>query len=211
MKKIASTTFILAFVLFVAPNQSYAAWWDFPSWLSKNQQQLQNTTSSDIAPEAQIVDQNIEKVEHKNVLAPSNNTKSSDAKTIEDLRSEVATLKTSLNNLERRFSDLQKSTAIQPASGELDISQRVTTLEDRMDALSNLGQKITTLTSLSSNVNNTVIDRRLDNLESTLNKLCSWLGAPLLSGCPSLFPTSSIEGRLKILERIESARHGAKD
>lgn len=159
MKKLVSAIFILAFVLFVAPSQSYAAWWDFPSWFSKNQQQPQNATSSDIASESRIVNQGVVKVEQKNALAPSNNTKSSDAKTIEDLRTEVATLKTNLDNLEKRFSNLQKSTAPQPASGESDVPQRVATLEKRVDALANpdtsrltrLEKKVAELSDVSAN------------------------------------------------------------
>ena len=159
MKKLVSVTFILAFVLFVAPNQSYAAWWDFPSWFSKNQQQPQNATSSDIVSESQTVNQGDERVEQKNALAPSNNTKSSDAKTIEDLRTEVATLKTNLDNLEKRLSNLQKSTAPLLASGEVDVSQRVAALEKRVDALSNpdtsrltkLEQKVAGLSNISTN------------------------------------------------------------
>lgn len=215
MKKLVSVTFILAFVLFVAPNQSYAAWWDFPSWFSKNQQQPQNATSSDMASESQIVNQDVEKVEQKNALAPSNNAKSSDAKTIEELRAEVATLKINLDNLENRFNNLQKNTAIQPTSGGTDVSQRIATLERKSDALTNLildgdtsrifklEQRVNALSSISTSVgSNNTVDRKLSDLESTLDKLCSWtIGSSVLSGCPLFGPTFSIDQRLEKLER----------
>ncbi len=186
MKKLVSVTFILAFVLFVAPSQSYAAWWDFPSWFSKSQQQPQNATSSDIVSESQIVNQGVEKVEQKNALAPSNNTKSSDAKTIEELRTEVATLKTNLDSLEKRFSNLQKSTVPQPASGESDVPQRVVALEKRVDALSNpdtsrltkLEQKVAELSNISTNTGST----QAKNYDSQISKMAERINALIHAG-----------------------------
>lgn len=192
MKKLVSAIFILAFVLFVAPGQSYAAWWDFPSWFSKNQQQPQNATSSDMASGSQTVDQGVEKVEQKNALAPSNNTKFSDAKTIENLRAEVATLKTNLDNLEKRFSNLQKSTTPQPASGESDASQRIVALEKRVDALSSpdtsrltkLEQKVAGLLNISTNT----APVQAKNYDSQISEMAKRINALLHANIPNSGP-----------------------
>lgn len=176
---------ILIAILLI-PQVALAAWWNPISWfLSENQieeqNQSQNTTSSDIASGSQIVDQGVEKVEQKNALAPSNSTKSSDAKTIENLRAEVATLKTNLDSLEKRFSNLQKSTAPQPVSGESDISQRVAALEKRVDALLNpdtsrltkLEQKVAELSNISTNT----VPVQTKNYDSQISEMAKRINA----------------------------------
>jgi len=150
--------FIFVFALLVAPSQSHAAWWNFPSWFSENQQQQLSATSSDIVSGVQAVNQGVVKTGKKEVISPLNNSKSSDAKTIEDLRVEVATLKTSLDNLEKRFSDLQKGTSARFSAEESDISPRVIALERVADAsqsletrIKGIEQKVTGLSNVSAN------------------------------------------------------------
>lgn len=172
---------VLAVSIFIVPQIAFAAWWDFPSWFSKNQQQPQNATSSDMTSGSQIVNQDVGKVEQKNAVAPSNNIKSSDAKTIEDLRAEVATLKTNLDSLEKRFSNLQKSTAPQPALGESDVSQRVAALEKRVDALADpdtsrltkLEKKVAELSNISTNTGST----QAKNYDSQISEMAKRINA----------------------------------
>lgn len=190
MKKLVSAIFILTFVLFVAPSQSYAAWWDLSSWFSKNQQQPQNATSSDMASGTQIIDQGVGKVEQKDVLASSNNTKSSDAKTIEDLKAEVATLKTSLDSLEKRLGSLQNSTVTQPVSGGSDVAQRLTALEKRVGELPNpvtnddtlritkLEKKVAELSNISTNTGLT----QAKNYDSQISEMAKRINALMHAG-----------------------------
>jgi len=227
MKKLISIVFILTLALLVAPSRTHAAWWNPTSWFSREkssekQQQPQNDTANT-------------DIEKQHSITPLDSAPS-EAKTIEDLRAEIIVLKTNLDNLykahsglvndhntllkyttdlEKRFSNSQKSTTVQSSSGGSDVLPRVATLERRIDALSNLiidgdtsriaklEQRVNALSSISTSAGNSnTIDRKLDDLESTLNKLCSWtIGSSVLSGCPLFGPTFSIDQRLEKLER----------
>lgn len=203
MKKLVSITFILAFVLFVAPSQSYAAWWDFPSWFSKNQQQPQKATSSDTTSGSQIVDQGIEKVEQENALAPSNNTKSSDAKTIEDLRAEVATLKTNLDKLYTAHNALLEYTKTIASSGKsVGTATNNSNLEGRIADLENK-IKLTTGSNVSLDILN--ITNRVSELERkeklTSNELYGDDGLNLKVARLQSFGNSVLESKVSILEK----------
>lgn len=189
MKRLTAVSILAISLAFTAPMQASAAWWNLTSWFAKNQQveeqkQSQNATSSDMTSGSQIVDQSVGKVEQKDALAPLNNTKSSDAKTIEDLRAEVATLKTSLDNLEKRFNGLQKArfaaTLVQPLTEKTDLSPRIITLERRVDAsqgletrIKGLEQKVAELSNISTNTNSS----QAKNYDSQISEMAKRINA----------------------------------
>ena len=100
--------FVVTSIALVAPSQTYAAWWNPFSWFSKDKQVEEQKPQTEEAKNNSSTTTNTEiKEEQKKaatITAPQNN--SSDAKTIEDLKAEVASLKTNLDRLYKAHADL---------------------------------------------------------------------------------------------------------
>lgn len=183
MKKLVPSIFIFALVLFVAPSQTYAAWWNPISWFSsgnqiEEQNQSQNATSSNATQETQTANQDVGKVEQKNTPVSSNNTQSSDTKTIEELRTEVATLKASLDNLYTAHNALLKY----------------------------VNATISSDKSIGATTNNSNLETKVTNLEKKLNDACAQIFSSI-GGFGTKCPSSSsfitggtLESRIKKLE-----------
>lgn len=179
MKKLILTTLILAFALLVSPSQSYAAWWNPLSWFSKNQQieerkQPQNTTSSNTVSELQ------------NVVAPMKNSQPSNAKTIEDLKAEVAALKASLDNLYTAHSNL---------------------VNDHNALLKYVNATISSGKNVGATTNNSNLETKLANLENELRDVCAQIFSSfgvIRTKCPSsrffISGKGTLEDRIRKLE-----------
>ncbi|MBI2122475.1 MAG: hypothetical protein HYT98_05180 [Candidatus Sungbacteria bacterium] len=177
MKKFILIVFIFTLTLLVAPSQTYAAWWNPLSWFSKNQRieeqkQPQNATSSNTASEPQ------------NIVVPANNPQPSDAKTIEDLRAEVVTLKASLDNLYTAHNNL---------------------VNDHNALLKYVNTTISSGKDIGATTNNSNLETKLTNLETKLNDVCAQIFSSfsvLGTKCPSsrFIIQGTLESRIKKLE-----------
>jgi len=214
MKKLVSAIFILALVLFVAPSQTYAAWWNPISWFSsenqiEEQNQSQNATSSDAVSKIQTVNQGVGAVEKQTVISPVKNSKSSDAKTIEDLKAEVATLKTNLDSLYKAHNELLKYTTEtvtvirseikntpQAVVGNNLESLKIAALEEELR-----NYKSYMVKDLQARFSYT--NPKIDELERTVDDICGWIFSGLSISCPSVRLGSgrNLEDRIEKLER----------
>jgi len=176
MKKSILTILVLMVALLVFPSQSYAAWWNPLSWFSKNQhieeqEQSQNTTSSGTVSEP------------KNIITPVNNSQPSNAKTIEDLRAEVTTLKASLDNLYTAHNNL---------------------VDSHNELLKYVNATISSGKNAGTAVNNSNLETKFTNLEKKLDDVCAQIFSSILFGpkCPSsqFIIKDTLEGRIKKLE-----------
>jgi len=179
--------FIFTLTMFVTPSQIYAAWWNPLSWFSKNQQiedqkQSQNTTSSDAISEPQTANQN--------VVAPVK-TQSSDAKTIEDLKAEVATLKASLDNLYTAHNNL-----VNDHNALLKYVNTIVVPSKNIGAASDNSNLETKITSLETKI--TSLDKKLDNVCAQIFSSLGGFGTK----CPSsqFIIKDTLESRIKKLE-----------
>lgn len=159
MKKIISVIYIIVIIAvlsFVLPSQTYAAWWNPLSWFYQNKQ-----------------------------TSDTYDTQPSDVKTIEDLKTEVATLKASLGTIYDALRDIQT-------------------------AHNNLVKSVNAIVSSNKNINtatnNSNLDGRVIDLESKLYNVCrqvfSSLGGFGRDNCPStgLIGKEALESRIKKLE-----------
>ena len=201
MQKTISSLFagliIVAAISLAIPNQAHAAWWNPLSWFGKNQsveqpeQEKRDETKEEIITEKQTPEQKTGVVAEQNTVAPAITSQpSSDTKTIEDLKSEISTLKTSLDNLYAAHNRLvndhnslleytKSIVASKPSSGgsNSDLEKKVSSLNLTFEELSNK------LTSVCRQV------------------FSSSIGTPS-QVCPSSLPigASTLESRIKKLE-----------
>jgi|SRR3989338_3058101 len=194
MKKFISIVFILTLTLFVVPSQTYAAWWNPVSWFSKNQQveeqkQQQNDTLSNTAPELPTANQNSKEVEKPSTVAPSDNIQSSDAKTIDDLKTEVATLKTNLDNLYKAHNNL---------------------VNDHNALLKYVNATILSGKNAGTATSNSNLEAMITSLENKLNDVCAQIfssfGVLSANRCPS--PRFIIGGWGTLEDRIRKLEGG---
>lgn len=233
MKKYISTILIATFIFLSIPAIIHAAWWNPVSWFSKDKQvERQEQPQSPVlgtAPESQAVNQEDKKLEKINTAAPSTNGQFSDTKMTEDLKTEVATLKASLNNLYKAHNNLVndyntllgKITNLQTntSGGVSDVLQRVIALEQgKTDTLNILTitnrvselerkEKITSDQLYGDRGINIKIGNlessasRITNLEQKMNTVCNEIFGYYIIDCPPFSnSTKSVQDRLKKLE-----------
>ncbi|MFA5773156.1 MAG: hypothetical protein WC908_00590 [Candidatus Paceibacterota bacterium] len=181
MKKIISIVSIIVIITvlsFALPSQTYAVWWNPFSWSSENKQ-------AEEQEQPPTTDQNTEETEKQNTIAPFNNIPSSDAETIEALKIEVATLKTSLDNLYKAHNSL---------------------VEDHNVLLKYVNATVSPSKSVSVITDNSSLEKKVTDLENKLYNVCrrtfSSLGGLGRDNCPSsgLLGTEALESRIKKLE-----------
>jgi len=182
MKKYLS---VLILAVFIIPSIALASWWNPISWFSNDdqvgerKQQLPTTT-----PESQIQNTNTETTKEQQQLTPVANTQS-EIKTIEELQTEVATLKANLDNLYKAHNDL-----VQDFKGLIGIT---TAFRNEIQNIKNTKTNNTLSPDISS---------RVSELEKKLNTVCDNAFSNLFGGCPSSSLLSeSLESRIEKLER----------
>lgn len=163
MKNIHPIIVILIFALFALPNQTNAAWWSPSSWFSKNQQATSTDTTS--------------------VVSPLDDPQISNEKTIEKLKVEMATLKSSLDNLYAAHNRL---------------------VEDH-NALLKYVNAIPLSKNVGATTNNSSLETKVTNLGKKLDDVCSHIFSNLGgigTKCPSsqFNITGTLESRIKKLE-----------
>lgn len=212
MKKLVSSIFIFALVLFVAPSQTYAVWWNPISWFSsesqiEEQNQSQNATSSDTVSKSQTADQNVGAVEQQNTPVPLSNIQSSDAQTVKDLKADIVLLTNALSELLKAHNNLVNSHNALSKSVNATVSSNKNVGATTNN--SNLEIKVTSLTTrvtelerktglLSENIFSTSqSDKEISVLEGKVEDIC---GGVFTFGCsPRGYP--SLEDRIEKLER----------
>ena len=153
----SSVKFIVAMLLLVsvatvAPTMIYAAWWNPLSWFNKekpaDEQKPNMGEVKDTNQESQPTDTTKTEKDTANIVVPPSNSR--DAKTIEGLRAEIATLKASLDSLYTAHNNLVKDhntlleytksiAAIKPSSGGSngDLEKKVLSLNLTVEELGN--------------------------------------------------------------------------
>lgn len=205
MKKIITLIFVIAFVL---PSQAFAVWWNPASWFSSNENtEVQvaptGTTTSIEVREPQTAAQDNEVSKKPQVITPVASLQTSDAKTIEDLKMEVATLKVSLDNLYKAHSGLvdkhnellEYTKGIATSNNSVGIKSDSSLLETRVAALE---RKVAAQNSSSITTS---------ELEERLNDVCALIFSRGLMAstnrCPSysgFLGSGTLEERIKKLE-----------
>jgi len=191
------TVLMVATISFTIPSQAHAAWWNPLSWLSKNQgieqpkQEKQNEADKEITKQ-QTLKQKTEVAAEQNAVAPTTTSQPlSDTKMIEDLKSEIATLKNSLDNLYAAHNRL---------------------VNDH-NALLEYTKSIVASKLPSSGGSNSVLEKKvsvlnltIEELSNKLTSVCrqtfsSSIGTPS-QVCPSSLPIggSTLESRIRKLE-----------
>jgi hypothetical protein len=132
----------------------------------------------------------------KNVVIPVSDSQLSDIKTVKDLETEVATLKTNLDSLYEAHNKLvEDHNQLLKYTTELS-----TSLTNASKNLSNTGLQRSTTNSSAS------LDKKVSDLQETISDVCRWVFSGVSNGCPSMLPTSG-----KILEyRIENLEAGVR-
>ncbi|GEM_PF-1823041 len=224
MKKIISIIpiiSIIAIISFAPPSQTYAAWWNPLSWFSQSkqveEQQPQSAASSNAALKPQTVSENVEAAERQKLVTPLNNTQPSDAKTIEALKAEVATLKSSLDNLYKAHNELLKYTTeiVAVIRGEIKNTPQTpigSTLETKVTSLNTRVTELERKTGLLQedvfNTSNELARQTMlsglsgvgaSDLKQTIEIVCRGAFGGVV--CPPFSPSPSLKDRIEKLER----------
>jgi hypothetical protein len=189
MKKFVLIVFILTFFLLIAPSQSYAAWWNPISWFSKKNQIEEQKAEETTISELQTRGVNNKAEKKQSPVVPTTNPQS-ELKTIEDLRAEVATLKTSLDNLYKAHNNL-----VNDHNALLEYTKSIA---GRKPALGSSNSDLEKRIS--------VLNLTVEELDNKLTNICrqifsSPIGTPS-QVCPSSLPigVSTLESRIRKLE-----------
>lgn len=173
-------TLLLMSIATVASTTTYAAWWNPFSWFTKDEP----TEEQKPKEEMDVVKPETKETQNEASVVTPSQSNATDAKTIEDLRAEIATLKASLNNLYKAHNKL---------------------VNDH-NALLKYVKAIAVTNKITCTAINSTLDTRVSDVEKKLNDVCgqifSSIGSLSSNRCPSsrLQIKESLESRIKKLE-----------